>query len=118
MQNIILTVHLIIALGLICIVLIQRSEGGGLGIGGGGSAGGMTGRPVIGALGKVTWALGVAFVVTSITLTVIASQSSKDTSVLDGLKSDINSEKIDQSSSSGNLDTDTSSPLTPPRADK
>ena len=118
MQNIILTVHLIIALGLICIVLIQRSEGGGLGIGGGGGAGGMTGRPVISALGKVTWALGVAFVVTSITLTVIASQSSKDTSVLDGLKSEINSGKVDKTSSPGNLDTDSSSPLTPPRADK
>ena len=118
MQNIILTVHLIIALGLICIVLIQRSEGGGLGIGGGGGAGGMTGRPVISALGKVTWALGVAFVVTSITLTVIASQSSKDTSVLDGLESEINSGKADKTSSPGNLDTDSSSPLTPPRADK
>ena len=118
MQNIILTVHLIIALGLICIVLIQRSEGGGLGIGGGGGAGGMTGRPVISALGKVTWALGVAFVVTSITLTVIASQSSKDTSVLDGLKSEINSGKPEKTSLPGNLDTDTSSPLTPPRADK
>ena len=118
MQNIILTVHLIIALGLICIVLIQRSEGGGLGIGGGGGAGGMTGRPVISALGKVTWALGVAFVVTSIALTVIASQSSKDTSVLDGLKSEINSGKADKTSSPGNLDTDSSSPLTPPRADK
>jgi preprotein translocase subunit SecG len=118
MQNIILTVHLIIALGLICIVLIQRSEGGGLGIGGGGGAGGMTGRPVISALGKVTWALGVAFVVTSITLTVIASQSSKDTSVLDGLKSEINSGKAEKTSLPGNLDTDTSSPLTPPRADK
>ena len=118
MQNIILTVHLIIALGLICIVLIQRSEGGGLGIGGGGGAGGMRGRPVISALGKVTWALGIAFVVTSITLTVIASQSSKDTSVLDGLKSEINSGKADKTSSPGNLDTDSSSPLTPPRADK
>ena len=118
MQNIILTVHLIIALGLICIVLIQRSEGGGLGIGGGGGAGGMTGRPVISALGKVTWALGVAFVVTSITLTVIASQSSKDTSVLDGLKSEINSGKAEKTSLPGNLDTDTSSPLPPPRADK
>ena len=118
MQNFILTVHLIIALGLICIVLIQRSEGGGLGIGGGGGAGGMTGRPVISALGKITWALGVAFVVTSITLTVIASQSSKDTSVLDGLKSEINSGKAEKTSLPGNLDTDTSSPLTPPRADK
>jgi hypothetical protein len=51
-------------------------------------------------------------------LTVIASQSSKDTSVLDGLKSEINSGKAEKTSLPGNLDTDTSSPLTPPRADK
>ena len=118
MLNIILTVHLIIALGLISIVLIQRSEGGGLGIGGGGSGGGMTGRPGITALGKVTWVLGIAFVITSITLTVLASQSSKDSSVLDGIdpsNASSVSDKIDASSSS---EIDTSSPLTPPRADK
>ncbi len=118
MLNIILTVHLIIALGLISIVLIQRSEGGGLGIGGGGSGSGMTGRPGITALGKVTWVLGIAFVITSITLTVLASQSSKDSSVFDGIdpnNASSVSDKIDASSSS---EIDTSSPLTPPRADK
>ena len=86
--------------------------------GGGGSGGGMTGRPGITALGKVTWVLGIAFVITSITLTVLASQCSKDSSVFDGIDP-INassvSDKIDASSSS---EIDTSSPLTPPRADK
>ena len=73
MENIVLTVHLIIALCLIGIVLIQRSEGGGLGIGGGGGA--MGGRPAVTALGKLTWVFGIAFVITSITLTVLAAQN-------------------------------------------
>ena len=117
MQNIILTIHLIITLALICIVLIQRSEGGGLGIGGGGG-GGMTGRPRISALGKVTWALGVCFVITSITLTVVAAQKSTDSSVLDNIEL-IQELKKDREKNSPTVPTlDGSSPLTPPRADK
>ena len=118
MQNIILTIHLIITLALICIVLIQRSEGGGLGIGGGGGGGGMTGRPGISALGKVTWALGVCFVITSITLTVVAAQKSTDSSVLDNIEL-IQELKKDGEENSPTVPTlDGSSPLTPPRADK
>ena len=83
MENIILTVHLIIALCLIGIVLIQRSEGGGLGVGGGGG-GATSGRPAITALGKLTWVFGIAFVITSITLTVIAARDANTGSVLDG----------------------------------
>ena len=117
MQNIILTIHLIITLALICIVLIQRSEGGGLGIGGGGG-GGMTGRPGISALGKVTWALGISFVITSITLTVVAAQKSTDSSVLDNIEL-IQELKKDSEKNSPTVPTlDGSSPLTPPRADK
>ena len=118
MQNIILTIHLIITLALICIVLIQRSEGGGLGIGGGGGGGGMTGRPGISALGKVTWALGISFVITSITLTVVAAQKSTDSSVLDNIEL-IQELKKDGDKNSPMVPTlDGSSPLTPPRADK
>ena len=117
MQNIILTIHLIITLALICIVLIQRSEGGGLGIGGGGGSG-MTGRPGISALGKVTWALGISFVITSITLTVVAAQKSTDSSVLDNIEL-IQELKKDGDKNSPTVPTlDGSSPLTPPRADK
>ncbi len=83
MENIVLTIHLIISLCLIGIVLIQRSEGGGLGIGGGGG-GAMTGRPAISALGKLTWLFGIAFVITSITLTILATRNAGTGSVLDG----------------------------------
>ena len=67
MENVVLIIHLILALGLIGVVLLQRSEGGGLGIGGGG--GGNSGRPAATPMSKLTWILGAAFVVTSITLT-------------------------------------------------
>jgi len=40
METVLLVIHLIIALGLIGVVLLQRSEGGALGIGGGGGGGG------------------------------------------------------------------------------
>jgi preprotein translocase subunit SecG len=66
---------------LIGVVLLQRSEGGGLGMGGGGGV--MTGRQAATALGKLTWAFAIAFLATSITLTIIAAQNSAGESVLD-----------------------------------
>jgi len=84
MQAVILTIHLLIALALILVVLMQRSEGGGLGIGGGGG-GIMTSRGAATALSKLTWVLGIAFVVTSLTLTILAAHGSRSGSVLDAL---------------------------------
>jgi preprotein translocase subunit SecG len=82
MENVILIVHLLLALSLIGIVLLQRSEGGGLGIGGGGG-GSMSGRPPATPMGKVTWLLAIAFICTSLTLTILAAQKSAGSSVLD-----------------------------------
>lgn len=84
MENVLLIIHLLLALGLIAVVLMQRSEGGGLGMGGGGG-GAVSGRAAATALGKLTWLLGIAFIVTSITLTVIVAQQSADSSVVDRL---------------------------------
>ena len=84
MDNVVLIVHLILALCLIGVVLLQRSEGGGLGLGGGGG-GLVTSRGAATALGKVTWAFAIAFIVTSLTLTIIAAQNSASGSVLDRL---------------------------------
>ena len=72
MENIVLTVHLLLALALVGVVLIQRSEGGGLGMGSGGGDGVMSGRAAASALTKLTWIFAIAFIITSITLTVIA----------------------------------------------
>lgn len=85
MENVILVIHLLLALSLIGVVLLQRSEGGGLGMGGGGGGGVMTGRGAATALGKLTWLLAVAFIATSITLTILAAQKSADSSVMDRL---------------------------------
>lgn len=84
MENVVLIVHLILALCLIGVVLLQRSEGGGLGMGGGGG-GTANSRSGATALGKLTWAFAVAFIATSITLTIFAAQNSANTSVLDRL---------------------------------
>ncbi|WP_170769367.1 preprotein translocase subunit SecG [Ruegeria lacuscaerulensis] len=85
MENVVLIIHLLLALGLIAVVLMQRSEGGGLGMGGGGGGGAMTGRAAATALSKVTWILAACFIVTSITLTIIAAQKSSGSSVIDRL---------------------------------
>ncbi len=83
MENVVLIVHLILSLTLIGVVLLQRSEGGGLGIGGGG--GSMGGRSAGSPLGKVTWLLAIAFICTSVALTIIAAQNTAGSSVIDRL---------------------------------
>lgn len=82
MENVVLTVHLILALCLVGVVLLQRSEGGGLGLGGGGG-GAMTGRQAATALAKLTWVFAVAFIATSITLTIFAASRSGGSSVVE-----------------------------------
>lgn len=87
MQNVVLVIHLLLALSLIGVVLMQRSEGGGLGIGGGGGGGGLvSARGAASALGKVTWILAIAFICTSIALTIIAAGNASDSSVVDGVE--------------------------------
>jgi preprotein translocase subunit SecG len=80
MENVVLTVHLILALCLIGVVLLQRNDGGGGLLGGGGA---ITGRAAQTPLGKLTWAFAIAFIATSLAMTIIAAQNSADTSVLD-----------------------------------
>lgn len=82
MENVVLTIHLLVTLALIGVVLLQRSEGGGLGMGGGGA---VAGRSAATALGKLTWVLGFGLFATSIALTVIAAEKSAGSSVLDRL---------------------------------
>ena len=81
MENVILVIHMILALCLIGVVLLQRSEGGGLGIGGGGGV--VTGRAAATALAKLTWIFAIAFIVTSLTLTVIAARNAAGDSVIE-----------------------------------
>jgi preprotein translocase subunit SecG len=79
MTTVLLVIHIMIALALIAVVLLQRSEGGALGIGGGG--GFMTGRSAGNALTKTTAVLAAAFFATSLSLTLIARNTSTPTSI-------------------------------------
>jgi preprotein translocase subunit SecG len=88
MNNVLLVVHLLVALAMIGAVLLQRSEGGGLGMGGGGGGGMggfLTGRGTANLLTRATAVLAAAFMVTSLTLSVLAGGGSEPTSILDDL---------------------------------
>jgi preprotein translocase subunit SecG len=83
-ETIVLVIHLIWAVALVGTVLIQRSEGGGLGIGGGGGGGGlMSVRGTANMLTRVTAVLAAGFMVTSLTLAIIASSKSEPRSILE-----------------------------------
>jgi preprotein translocase subunit SecG len=83
MTTILLIVHLIVCATMVGVILLQRSEGGALGIGGGGGGGFMTGRSAGNALTKATAMLAVAFFATSMGLTLIAKQQTAPASILD-----------------------------------
>lgn len=72
MEVVVLTIHLLVCVCLIGLVLLQRSEGGALGMGGGGGGSLMTGRGAADALAKMTSVAGGFFLVTSLSLTVLA----------------------------------------------
>ncbi len=84
MSVVILVIHLMIAIALVGSVLLQRSEGGALGIGGGGG-GFMSGRGAANALTRTTTILAFAFFVTSITLTLLARNAEAPSSIFDGV---------------------------------
>lgn len=82
MATVLLVIHLMIATALVGVVLLQKSEGGALGMGGGGSGGGfLTGRGQANLLTRATAGLAAAFFVTSILLTIIAKQTAPAGSV-------------------------------------
>lgn len=72
MEVVVLSIHLLVCLCLIGLVLLQRSEGGALGMGGGGGGSLMSGRGAADALAKMTQVAGGFFLVTSLGLTFIA----------------------------------------------
>ena len=84
MQTLVLTIHILIALGLVGAVLLQRSEGGGIGIGGGGSGGGfMTARGTANLMTRVTTVLAAGFFTTSIILAIMAGAGNETVSIVD-----------------------------------
>ena len=82
LQNILLVVMILISVALTGVVLLQKSEGGALGMGGGPS-GFMTARGAGNLLTLVTWLLGAAFGVCAIALTIVGNMDRNSASVID-----------------------------------
>ena len=86
MITVVLVIHLMLAIALIGVVLIQKSEGGALGMGGGGGAGGggfMTARGTANLLTRTTGILAALFMSTSIILAILSGAGQERGSILD-----------------------------------
>ena len=79
MLIVLFVIHVLIALALIGVIMLQKSEGGALGMGGGGMSGFMTGRSTANLLTRTTTFLAVAFFITSIILVKLSSPSGAPT---------------------------------------
>ena len=78
-----LAVHILIAIALVGVILLQKSEGGALGMGGGGMSGFMTGRSTANLLTRVTAVLAAAFMTTSVLLVVLHNRERAPRSILE-----------------------------------
>ena len=84
MQHVVIVIHLMLVLGLIGVVLLQRSEGGGLGIGGGGGGGFMSSRGTSNLLTRTTAILAGCFFATSLVLSILAGWGRAPTTIIQG----------------------------------
>jgi preprotein translocase subunit SecG len=84
METLVLTIHILIAVALVAVILLQRSEGGGLGIGGSSSGGGfMTARGTANLMTRATTFLAIGFFATTVVLAILAGYSNEPTSIVD-----------------------------------
>ena len=119
MTTVLLVIHLLIALSLVGVVLLQRSEGGGLGIGGGGGGGGMsgfmTGRGTANLLTRTTAILAASFMASSLLLTILAGGGQERAgSIVDQLPSSLSTDPlIDQPVEPATDESEPSGPSVP-----
>lgn len=106
MQTVLIVIHLMIVLALVGVVLIQRSEGGGLGIGGG--SGFMSARGTANALTRTTAILATLFFITSLALGILARYDSQPSDILNRIP------QSQQGTGNGILDQLGPAPATPP----
>jgi preprotein translocase subunit SecG len=83
MQEVLLLIHLFLALALVVVVLLQRSEGGALGMGGGGMGGLMSVRGSANLLTRITGILAACFIATSILLAILSGHGKPRRSIVD-----------------------------------
>ena len=81
MQSVLIVIHLLVVIALVGVVLLQRSEGGVLGAGGGG--GFMTGRGQANALSRATAILGGLFFASALLMSILAGWNRAPRSILD-----------------------------------
>jgi len=82
MQSVLIVIHILIVVALIAVVLLQRSEGGALGTGGG-TGSFMTGRGQANALSRATAILGAMFFATALLMSILSSWSRAPHSILE-----------------------------------
>ena len=87
MTTVILIIHIIISIAIVGLVLMQRSEGGGLGIGGGNNF--MSARGTADFLTRATTLLAISFFCTSILLAIIAGYGKKTNSIVDEVSQEV-----------------------------
>lgn len=81
MQTVLLVIYLMVVVALIGVVLIQRSEGGGLGIGGG--SGFMSARGTANALTRTTAILALLFFALALAMGILARYEPSETDILE-----------------------------------
>jgi preprotein translocase subunit SecG len=81
MDTVVIVVHLMVIVALIAVVLVQRSEGGALGIGGSNNF--LSGRGTGNVFTKATGILGAAFFATSLAMTILARLAAPPSAILD-----------------------------------
>ena len=81
MLNVIIVIHLLLALAMVGVILLQRSEGGALGIGGGGGV--MSGRAAGNLLTRATGILAAGFFITSLGLALLSNDRGRQGSIMD-----------------------------------
>lgn len=84
MITLLLVIHIFLAISLVIVVLLQRSEGGALGIGGGGGGGGMmSSRAQANFLTRATAVIAALFMINCLVLAMLAGQDRRPRSILD-----------------------------------
>ena len=116
MQQVVLVIHLMLAVALIAVVLMQRSEGGGLGLGtagSGGMSGFLSGRGQANLLTRTTAIIAACFIGTSILLALLARHGPAPVSIFDQVTPPTTQEQPAQPADSGKGNTPPATPAAP-----
>jgi preprotein translocase subunit SecG len=84
MELILLIVHLFLAMALVGVILLQKSEGGALGMGGGGAGSFLSARGAANLLTRTTAILAGCFFATSLVLSILAGWGRAPTTIIQG----------------------------------